>query len=64
MTDAAMSNSRLDQTYAYGTGGQKELAIQPSIDYVLNKRINLKFFFDQRRVTPYIHGRRDRHAHR
>ena len=54
MMDAAMSNSRLDQTYAYGTGGQKELAIQPSIDYVLNKRINLKFFFDQRRVTPYI----------
>jgi len=34
--------------------GQKEVTIQPSIDYVLNKRINLKFFFDQRRVTPYI----------
>ncbi len=54
MRDVAMSNSRLDQTYAYGTGGQKEITIQPSIDYVLNKRINLKFYFDQRRVTPYI----------
>lgn len=54
MRDVAMSNSRLDQAYAYGTGGQKEVTIQPSIDYVLNKRINLKFYFDQRRVTPYI----------
>ncbi len=54
MRDVAMSNSRLDQAYAYGTGGQKEITIQPSIDYVLNKRINLRFYFDQRRVTPYI----------
>jgi cell surface protein SprA len=50
----AMSNSRLDQSNAYGTGGQKEITIQPSIDYVVNKRVSLKFFFDQRRVTPYI----------
>ncbi len=50
----ATNNSRLDQANAYGTGGQKVITIQPSIDYVLNNRINLKFFFDQRRVTPYI----------
>ena len=50
----ATSNSRLDQQNAYGTGGQKVVTIQPSIDYVLNSRINLKFYFDQRRVTPYI----------
>jgi cell surface protein SprA len=48
------SNSRLDQANAYGTGGQKEITLQPSIDYVLNSKINLKFFFDQRRTTPYI----------
>ncbi len=54
MRDVAMSNSRLDQAYAYGTGGQKEIDIQPSIDYVLNKRINLKFYFNQQRITPYI----------
>jgi cell surface protein SprA len=54
MRDMAMSNSRLDQSNAYGTGGQKEITIQPSIDYVVNKRVSLKFFFDQRRVTPYI----------
>lgn len=54
MRDEATSNSRLDQSNAYGTGGQKVITIQPSIDYVLNNRINVKLFFDQRRVTPYI----------
>lgn len=54
MRDEAQSNSRLDQANAYSTGGQKVVTIQPSIDYVLNNRINLKLFFDQRRVTPYV----------
>ncbi len=54
MRDVYNSNSRLDQTNAYGTGGQKEITLQPSIDYVLNSKINLRFFFDQRRATPYI----------
>ncbi|MFY7652037.1 MAG: cell surface protein SprA, partial [Chitinophagaceae bacterium] len=54
MRNDATTNSRLDQANAYGTGGQKVISIQPSIDYVLNRRINLKFFFDQRRVTPFI----------
>jgi len=52
--DDANSNSTLDQTTAYGTGGQKVVTIQPSIDYVLNNRLNLKLYFDQRRTTPYI----------
>lgn len=54
MRDDAQSNSRLDQANAYSTGGQKVITIQPSIDYVLNNRLNLKLFFDQRRVTPYV----------
>ena len=54
MRDDFTSNSRLDQANAYGTGGQKVISIQPSIDYVLNNRVNVKLFFDQRRVTPYI----------
>jgi cell surface protein SprA len=54
LRDVATSNSRLDQSNAYGTGGQKEIVIQPAIDYVINNRINIKFFFDQRRVIPYI----------
>jgi cell surface protein SprA len=52
--DSYNSNSRLDQTNSYGTGGQKEITLQPSVDYVLNSKINLKFFFDQRKATPYI----------
>ena len=54
MRDVFNTNSRLDQSNAYGTGGQKEITLQPSVDYVLNSKINLKFFFDQRRATPYI----------
>ena len=54
MRDEATSNSRLDQPNAYGTGGQKVITIQPAIDYVLNNRINVKLFFDQRKVIPYI----------
>jgi cell surface protein SprA len=54
MRDESLTNSRLDQSNAYGTGGQKEITIQPSIDYIINNRVNIRFFFDQRRVTPYI----------
>ncbi|MCZ2223315.1 MAG: cell surface protein SprA [Chitinophagales bacterium] len=54
MRDDITTNSRLDQANAYGTGGQKVITIQPSIDYVLNNRINITLFFDQRRVIPYI----------
>jgi cell surface protein SprA len=54
MRDDAQSNSRLDQANAYSTGGQKVITIQPSVDYILNNRINVKLFFDQRRVVPYI----------
>ena len=54
MRDDATSNSRIDQNNAFSTGGQKVYTIQPSIDYVLNNRVNLKFYFDQRRVIPYI----------
>ena len=52
--DNINANSRLDQDNAFATGGQKIIRISPSIDYVLNNRINLKLFFDQQRVIPYI----------
>jgi cell surface protein SprA len=54
MRDDISSNSRLDQNNAFSTGGQKVYTIQPSIDYVLNNRVNITLFFDQRRVIPYI----------
>jgi cell surface protein SprA len=52
--DNVTANSRLDQDNNFATGGSKEITITPTIDYFLNNRINLKFYFDQRRVTPYI----------
>jgi cell surface protein SprA len=54
LRDVATSNSRLDQTVALPTSGQKEVIISPSIDYVLNNRVNIKLYFDQRRVIPKI----------
>jgi cell surface protein SprA len=52
--DDITSNSRLDQGTALPTGGQKTVTISPSIDYVMSNRINVKLYFDQRRVTPKI----------
>ena len=52
--DDITSNSIIDQNNALPTGGQKTITISPSVDYVISNRINLKFYFDQRRVTPKI----------
>ncbi|MEO5647206.1 MAG: cell surface protein SprA, partial [Chitinophagaceae bacterium] len=52
--DNVTSNSRLDQESAFATNGSKEITISPTIDYYINNRINLKLYFDQRRVNPYI----------
>jgi cell surface protein SprA len=54
LRDDATANSRLDQEAALPTAGQKVVTISPSIDYVLNNRINLRLFFDQRRTIPKI----------
>jgi cell surface protein SprA len=52
--DDAMSSTYLDQGASLPTGGQRVIRIEPSIDYVLNNRINLKLYFDQTRTTPKI----------
>ncbi len=52
--DDATSSSYLDQNASLPTGGARTVTISPSIDYVLNSRINLKFYFDERRTTPKI----------
>lgn len=54
MRDDTQSNSTLDQSAAYSTGGQKIIKITPSIDYILNNRINVKLYFDQQKTIPYI----------
>lgn len=52
--DNVTANSRLDQDNNFATGGSKEITIVPTIDYTLNNRVQLKLYFDQRRVKPYI----------
>ena len=52
--DDATTNSYLDQSAAVPVGGQRVVSISPSIDYVVNNRINLKLYFDERRTVPKI----------
>ncbi|MEO6583376.1 MAG: cell surface protein SprA, partial [Ferruginibacter sp.] len=52
--DNVTANTRLDQNNSFATGGSKEITISPTIDYFLNNRINIKLYFDQRTVKPYI----------
>jgi cell surface protein SprA len=54
MRDDATANSKLDQNTAFGTSGQKVVRLAPSIDYVVNNRVNLKFYFEQNKVIPKI----------
>ena len=50
----ATVNSIIDQGDALPTAGQKIVTISPSIDYVLTNRINVKFYYDERKVIPAI----------
>jgi cell surface protein SprA len=55
LRDDATSNSKLDQDGAFGTAGQKVVRIDPTIDYVINSRVKLQFYFDQTKVIPKIY---------
>jgi cell surface protein SprA len=48
------SNSILDQNLTTPVAGNKTVKIDPSVDYVVNKKINVRLYFDQTRVIPYI----------
>ena len=52
--DDVTANSRLDQLQALPTAGQRVITINPSVDYVISNRVNIKFYFEQRRVEPKI----------
>jgi len=52
--DNVTANSRLDQDNNFATGGSKEITISPTVDYFLNNRVNIKLYYDQRKVKPYI----------
>lgn len=52
--DDATTNSRLDQEQVLPTSGQKVIMINPTIDYVISNRVNVRLYFEQRRVEPKI----------
>ena len=52
--DNVTSNSRLDQQSSFATNGSKEISLSPTIDYYISNRVNVKFYFVQRRINPYI----------
>ncbi len=54
LRDDATANSKLDQNTSFGTAGQKVVRVSPSIDYVLNNRINLKFYYERNQVIPKV----------
>jgi cell surface protein SprA len=54
LRDNVTANSRLDQNNNFATAGSREISLSPTIDYFLNSRVNIKLYFDQRKVIPYI----------
>ena len=52
--DNVTSNSHLDQQATFATAGSKDITISPTIDYYISNRVNVKLYFDQRKVNPYI----------
>jgi len=54
MSDQFTSNTTLDQASNYSTGGQKVFSFQPSINYIINNRFNIRLFYTQTRTIPYI----------
>ncbi|MDB5284996.1 MAG: hypothetical protein JWO06_4071 [Bacteroidota bacterium] len=47
-------NHRIDQGDPQITQGAQTITIQPSIDYVVSKRLNVRLFFDQTSTIPKI----------
>lgn len=47
-------NHRIDQGVPQITSGSRTITIQPSIDYIVSKRLNVRIFFDQTQTIPKI----------
>ncbi|GAB4092650.1 cell surface protein SprA [Flaviaesturariibacter terrae] len=54
LRDDATANTKLDQSTAYPAAGQKVVRFSPTIDYVLNNRINVKLYFENNKVIPKL----------
>jgi cell surface protein SprA len=44
---------KLDQNIGEPVSGMKQIKISPSIDYVVNNRLNIRLFFDRTRTIPH-----------
>ena len=53
LRDDKTSNTFLAQDYEVVTRGQKVITISPSVDYIVNDRLTLHFFYDRRQSIPY-----------
>ncbi|RAI98436.1 cell surface protein SprA [Chitinophaga skermanii] len=47
-------NNKLDADIVIPTSGQKVIGIMPTIDYVVNNRVNLRFFYERKQSIPVI----------
>lgn len=45
-------NHQFDQNYTEPTRGAKTIRISPSIDYVINNRLNIRLFYDRNQTIP------------
>jgi cell surface protein SprA len=52
--DERSVNNRLDGGISTPTAGQQVVSIAPSIDYVLNKKMNLKFYYTRKQTIPVL----------
>src|SRR5690606_7232288 len=52
--DDIVFNSYLANDYKAPTRGQKVITISPSVDYIVNDKLRLKFFFDRRQTIPVL----------
>ena len=50
--DDVTINHQLDQNIAIPTRGARVIRISPSIDYAVNKFVNVRIFFDRNRTIP------------
>ncbi|CAN5440362.1 cell surface protein SprA [soil metagenome] len=50
--DNVTLNNRLDQEIIVPTAGMKTIRVAPSIDYIINQRLNIRIFLDRTRSIP------------
>jgi cell surface protein SprA len=47
-------NNQLDGGISVPTSGQKVISVAPSVDYMINKRMNLKFYYTRKQTIPVL----------